>query len=68
MKITTISFHSRASIHIKESYYTFEYGEDRQLDEGDDRDTEITKLTEDCNKVVDEQIAEIYEFIKSNRK
>lgn len=67
MKITTISFHSRASICVKGSYYTFEYGEDRQLDEGDDRDIEITKLTEDCNKVVDDQISEIYDFLHKKK-
>ena len=54
---------SRASVKIGDSFYTFEYGEDREVPP----DFDMNKLDEENNQV-DEQIAEIYEFIKSNRK
>lgn len=62
---------SRASVKIGDSFYTFEYGEDREVPPDFDMnklDEEKKALWEDCNNQVDEQIAEIYEFIKSNRK
>lgn len=57
----TIKFSSRASIKIKDSFYTFEYGEERQIDNFDEVDIqkEIICLTTDCNNVVDNQIEEI---------
>lgn len=64
-KPTVIKFNSRASIKLKECYYTFEYGEERQIDDFDkiNIDKEIECLTDDCNNVVDNQIKEIVDMI-----
>lgn len=62
---------SRASVKIGDSYYTLEYGEDREVPDDFDMnnlDQEKRKLWDDCNNQVDGQIEEIYNFIKSNRK
>lgn len=60
-KPTTIKFCSRASVKIRDSFYTFEYGEERQIDNFDEADLqkEINCLTTDCNNVVDNQIEEV---------
>ena len=57
----TIKFSSRASIKIKDSFYTFEYGEERQIDNFDEvnLDKEKQLLIDDCNKIVDNQIEEV---------
>lgn len=64
-KPTMIKFNSRASVKIKESFYTFEYGEERQIDNFDEVniDKEIQYLTESCNNVVDKQIEEVVNMI-----
>lgn len=64
-KTTIIKFNSRASVKIKDSFYTFEYGEERQIDNFDDVniDKEIQLLTDDCNKVVDRQVEEVVNMI-----
>jgi hypothetical protein len=64
-KTTVIKFNSRASVKIKDSFYTFEYGEERQIDdyENTDIDKEIQALTDDCNNVVDKQIQEVVDMI-----
>ena len=64
-KPTMIKFNSRASVKIKESFYTFEYGEERQIDNFDEVniDKEIQCLTESCNNVVDKQIEEVVNMI-----
>ena len=64
-KPTIIKFNSRASVNIKDSWYTFEYGEERQIENFDDVniDKEIKCLTDDCNKVVDEQIEDVVNMI-----
>lgn len=54
-----IHFVSRASVKIKDSFYTFEYGEDRELEDSDNKEAEIKKLCDDCNAVIDSQIEEI---------
>lgn len=61
----TIKFSSRASVKIKESYYTFEYGEEREITNFNevDLDKEKLKLTEDCNAVVDDQIKEVIDML-----
>lgn len=57
----TIKFSSRASIKIKDSFYTFEYGEERQIDDFNEvnLDREKQLLIDDCNRVVDTQIEEV---------
>lgn len=64
-KRTMIKFNSRASVKIKDSYYTFEYGEERQIDNPDEVDMklEIEALCNDCNNVVDDQIKEIVDMV-----
>lgn len=57
---TTIKFCSRASVKIKDSFFTLEYGEERKLPETDyDLEKEIQDLTIHCNTVVDNQIQDI---------
>lgn len=64
-KISILKFSSRASIKIKDSFYTFEYGEERQIDNFDEIniDKEIQCLTDDCNNVVDRQVEEVVNML-----
>lgn len=57
----TIKFSSRASIKIKDSFYTFEYGEERQIDDFNEvnLDKEKQLLIDDCNSIIDNQIEEV---------
>lgn len=65
---TVIKFTSRASTKIKEQYYTFEYGEERQINNFEEVDIEKEKraLVDDCNAVVDDQIKEITDLLLRN--
>ena len=58
---TIIKFSSRASVNIKDSWYTIEYGEERQIDNFDEVDInkERQNLINDCNIEVDNQIKDI---------
>lgn len=67
MKVKTIHFASRASVKIRDSYYTFEYSEDREIEEGDDLEQEKQNLIADCNKVVDDQIQEVVDLLKVSK-
>lgn len=64
-KPTVIKFNSRASVNIRDAWYTFEYGEERQIDNFNEVniDKEIQCLTDDCNNVVDKQIEEIVNML-----
>lgn len=64
-KTTIIKFNSRASVKIKESYYTFEYGEERQIDNADEVNMDLEKqaLIDECNNVVDNQVRDIVDLI-----
>ena len=64
-KPTIIKFNSRASINIKDCWYTFEYGEERQIDNFNEVniDKEIEALTNDCNLVVDNQLQDVINSI-----
>lgn len=68
-KTTIIKFNSRASIKIKDSFYTFEYGEERQIEDVNkvNIDLEIKALTEACNNVVDNEIQEIVTMLQNKR-
>lgn len=59
MKITTIKAISRASVKIKDSFYTVEYGEERSLDDTDNIDEEREKLWIACNDEIDKQLEDI---------
>lgn len=64
----TIKFSSRASVKVKEQYYTIEYGEERQIDNFNEVDLEKEKqmLIDDCNAVVDNQVKEIVDLLVKN--
>lgn len=57
-KTTTIRATSRISTKIKDTFYTFEYCEERQIEEGDDVVAEREKLWDVCNTEVDNQVAD----------
>ena len=57
-KTTTIRATSRISTKIKDTFYTFEYCEERQIEDGDDVANEREKLWETCNTEVDNQVEE----------
>lgn len=67
---TVIKFTSRASIKICDSFFTFEYGEERQIIDSNEvnLDKEIKILTRDCNRVIDEQVDETVRMILNNNK
>lgn len=58
---TKITASSRASIKIRDQYYTFEYSEERSIENFDevDLDEERRILWKECNEQVDSQIDEI---------
>lgn len=64
MKIMTIRAISRASVKIKDSFYTFEYGEERSLDETDNVDEAKKELWDSCNSQVDAQIEDVVNMLK----
>ena len=57
-KTTTIRATSRISTKIKDTFYTFEYCEERQIEDGDDVVAEREKLWDVCNTEVDNQVAD----------
>lgn len=62
---------SRASVKLMDSFYTFEFGMDKEIPDDFDMaeiDSEVKELWDDCNAQVDGQIAEIVDFIKSKNK
>ena len=59
-KTTIIKFESRASIKVKDNFYTVGYGEERQIDfDSCNIDKERQLLIDECNKQVDNQVQEI---------
>lgn len=66
-KIITIKATSRASVKIKDNYYTVEYGEERSLP-ADMPEGQIIEernaLWDDCNAEVDAQIHDIVSSFK----
>ena len=64
MKTTTIRATSRISTKIRDTFYTFEYCEERQIEEGDDVVAEREKLWDTCNAEVDNQVEETLETYK----
>lgn len=63
-KTTIIRATSRISTKVRDTYYTFEYCEERQIEDGDDVANEREKLWEVCNAEVDNQVAETLEMYK----
>ena len=64
MKTTTIKCSSRASVKVKDNYYTIEYTEERSIDPKDDVEKARSALWDTCNSEVDGQIQEILETFR----
>lgn len=64
MKTTKIQATSRISTKIRDTFYTFEYSEERQVEEGDDLVTARGELWNICNTEVDNQVEEVLNFMK----
>lgn len=67
MKTTTIRATSRISTKIKDTFYTFEYCEERQIEEGDNLEEVRANLWETCNAEVDYQVSSVFEMYKAKR-
>lgn len=67
-KTTTIRATSRASVKIKDSFYTVEWCEERTIEPADNIadniEEERASLWETCNSEVDNQIEDILKMIK----
>lgn len=72
---TSIKFTSRASVKIKDSYYTFEACIEKscppelasQLSDNDIEDVK-KQLWDECNNEVDKQIEDIMQCLQTNRR
>lgn len=64
MKIQTIKAISRASVKIRDSFYTVEYGEERSIEEGDNIEEERERLWDTCNNEIDNQLEDIIKSFK----
>ena len=66
---TTIRATSRASVKIRDNFYTLEYCEERVIPEVDGVDLEAEKmlLWDAVNSECDRQIEDIYNAMKNNR-
>lgn len=58
-KTTTIRATSRISTKVRDTFYTFEYCEERQIEENDNLEEERAKLWETCNAEVDAQVEDV---------
>lgn len=69
-KTKIIKFDSRASIKVRDNFYTIEYGEERQIDDSNnvDIDKEVNFLIDYCNNVVDKQVEEIINTLLHNER
>lgn len=65
---TTIRATSRASVKIRDNFYTLEYCEERTIPDTEDVDLETEKrfLWDDVNSEVDRQIEDTYNAVKNN--
>lgn len=61
---TAIRITSRASIKVKDSFYTIEYCEERSIPEGADVEKERAELWSVCNSEVDNQLEDIIKMSK----
>ena len=60
MKTTTIRATSRISTKIRDTFYTFEYCEERQIEEGDNLEEVRANLWKTCNAEVDNQVSSVF--------
>ena len=63
-KTTTIRATSRISAKIRDTFYTFEYSEERQIEEGEDLESARADLWETCNAEVDAQVTDVMDMYK----
>lgn len=56
---TAITFNSKATVKIRDNYFSFEFSMTRQVPFGADEAVEIKALTDDVNVIIDDQIAQI---------
>ena len=61
---TAIRITSRASIKVKDSFYTIEYCEERSIPEDADLEEERADLWNTCNAEVDNQLEDIIKMSK----
>lgn len=64
MKIQTIRATSRLSTKVGETFYTFEYTEERLVEDGDNIEDERAELWETCNTEVDTQLEEVIKLYR----
>lgn len=66
---TTIKATTRCAVELKGSWYTFEATEERSINnpENVNVDEEWDKLFDTVNNVVDEQVGDLIENLKSSR-
>ena len=65
--VKSITVSSRASVKIKDSFYTFEYSEERSVPEDlSENDYKLAQqeIWDTCNAQVDEQIEEIVKMLR----
>lgn len=67
MKTTLIRATSRVSTKLKDNFYTFEYSEERSVDEGDDLEQAREELWNTCNAEVDAQVEETVALVTKKR-
>lgn len=61
---TSIRATSRASLKIKDNFFTVEWSEERSVPEDCDIEKERELLWNTCNEEIDRQIDEIYDTFK----
>ena len=59
MQVSKINAVSRASLKIKDVFYTFEFGAEVILDPKDDIEVVKENLWNDCHSEVDKQISDV---------
>ena len=71
VKTTVIKATSRASVKIRDNYFTVEYSEERVVDYADDEEVDEEKLQAErqnlwdtCNNEIDNQIEDIKKYCK----
>ena len=67
MKITTVRATSRISTKLKDDFYTFQYCEERQVEDGDDIEQIREELWTTCHAEVDKQVEEIVDIVRKTR-
>ena len=67
MKVVSIRATSRISTKLKDDFYTFEYCEERQIEDGDDVEQAREELWTTCHEEVDTQVEEIIKIVRKKR-